>query len=84
LILAVGTETWHHWDLEPAVASAFPAACWSEAEIPGTGAAALASESKLAEFLTGLRSTAGKQNIPRRLRQGVFNSDEAFYGFSPE
>ena len=24
---------------EPATASAFPAACWSEAEIPGTGAA---------------------------------------------
>ena len=49
--------------------------------LPG-GAGGLALE--LAEFLTGLLSTAGKQNIPRRLRQGVFNSDEAFYGFSPE
>jgi hypothetical protein len=43
---------------------------------------AVASESKVAEFLTGLRSTAAKQNIPRRLLPGVFNcleDKQSFY-----
>jgi len=67
--------------LEPAPASAIPAACWREAEIPGTGAAGLASESKWVEFLTGLRSTGARQKTPRRLRRGVFNLQIQHWAF---